>query len=153
MESSIATFRNILQSAWIRRATRSLPLSHGYDPSFPFRLTASYLSNLRDVEWEERERGYHEHAIGEVNSFIRKYNGIAPYTVRRGLLTREDELKRCYEGSGERILEELRAMNTGASARSIRNKTQQDYNLNESKEPSLWQQLIQALRSFLRLQA
>ena len=153
MESSIATFRNILQSAWIRRATRSLPLSHGYDPSFPFRLTATCLSNLRDVEWEEKERAYHEHAIGEVNSFIRKYNGIAPYTVRRGLLTREDELKRCYEESGPRILEGLRAMSTGAPARSVKNKTQQDYNLNESNEPSLWQQLIQALRSFLRLQA
>jgi len=153
MESGIATFRNILQSAWIRRATRSLPLSHGYDPSFASRFTASYLSNMRDTEWEEKEKGYHEHAVAEVNSLIRKYNGIAPYTVRRGLLTREGELKRCYEESGEKILAELRAMRTAASVGSVRNTTQQDVNFSESNQPSLWQQLIHAVRILLRLRA
>ncbi|CAG8767673.1 4204_t:CDS:2, partial [Acaulospora colombiana] len=75
----------------------------------PAKRVAEGLSLMRDREWEEKEKSYHEHAIAELNTLVRRYNGIAPYAVRRGLHTREVELARCYETSGERILSELRA--------------------------------------------
>lgn len=59
---------------------------------------------LRDSEWEARERAYHETAIAELNSLVRRYNGVAPYTVRRTFLEREAELAQVYRESAEGIV-------------------------------------------------
>jgi DnaJ homolog subfamily C member 28 len=74
------------------------------------RLTLSDVTGqwMRDREWEARERGYHEEAIREINALVRKYNGVAPYAVRRTYLTREGELQRTYELAGEDILAALK---------------------------------------------
>ncbi|KAG6378585.1 hypothetical protein JVT61DRAFT_12851 [Boletus reticuloceps] len=37
-------------------------------------LSSSTVTSLRDREWEERERSYHDTAIAELNSLVRKYN-------------------------------------------------------------------------------
>jgi DnaJ homolog subfamily C member 28 len=61
------------------------------------RLSLLEISRLRDLEWEQRERTYHDAALGEVNAAVRKYNGIAPYTVRRPYYTLGAELEKVYE--------------------------------------------------------
>lgn len=79
-------------------------------------LSASDLSKLYDHEWEQKERGFHEAAIGEINSLVRKYNGIAPYSVRRPFHNVKGELELCYEKSGEALLDQLKQREQHAAA-------------------------------------
>ena len=62
---------------------------------------------FRDPGWEQRERSYHEVALKEVNSLVRKYNGVAPYAVRRPFYVRDVEMERVYESGAEEIWQEL----------------------------------------------
>lgn len=77
-------------------------------PSELLSLTQDDFKALRDSEWETRERAYHDVAISEVNSVVRRYNGVAPYPIRRPLYDRSTELKRVYEGGAEEILKAVR---------------------------------------------
>lgn len=69
------------------------------------KLTVGQVTALRDAEWESRERAYHEAAVEELNSLVRRYNGVAPYAVRRAYYTRMAELQRAYQDSAEDILQ------------------------------------------------
>ncbi|KAG8757829.1 hypothetical protein FRC14_001361 [Serendipita sp. 396] len=150
LESSVAAFRNILRDAWVRRAVRTLSLTHAHNLEYLHNLTPESLSTLRDKEWEEKESSYHEHAISELNSLVRKYNGMAPYSVRRGLHTREGELARVYSISGEHIFNELRAV---TSSRQTHGKSDPEGRSSASSSPesSLWAQFVDAIRSLLRV--
>jgi DnaJ homolog subfamily C member 28 len=59
---------------------------------------------MRDPEWEERERKYHDTAVEDVNALVRKYNGLAPYAVRRAYYARTVELEKTYIDAGPDIL-------------------------------------------------
>ena len=72
------------------------------------KLTLDDARALRDTEWEKRERSYHDAAISEVNETVRRYNGVAPYAVRRTYYTREKELQKAYLDGGQAILEGVR---------------------------------------------
>jgi DnaJ family protein C protein 28 len=105
MESAITSFRRVLRQSWSRRVILILtttaptpPLDH---------ISVDYIASLRDPEWEERERSYHETALGEVNSLVRKYNAMAPYVARRALYMRNVELERLYKESAGEIHEKL----------------------------------------------
>ena len=103
LEAAVATFRSVLKQSWVRRAVRMLTIS-----GRPLRgLSVGYLRALRDKEWEARERAFHESALAEVNAFVRKYNALAPYAVRRAYYVRDVELDRAYEESAEDIIQEL----------------------------------------------
>lgn len=65
------------------------------------------VDQYRDAEWVAREKEYHEASLKEVNNVIRKYNVVAPQSVRKGLLTRERELQRTYEDSRIRLIRRL----------------------------------------------
>ena len=105
MESAITSFRQILRQAWSRR---TILISTTATPPLPLeRLTVDYIVNLRDPEWEERERSYHETAIDEVNSLVRKHNAMAPYIARRALYVRNVELERMYKESAKEIHQKL----------------------------------------------
>src|ERR1700761_5152419 len=84
LESAVTAFRATLRQSWVRRAVRMLTLTRSQltPPS-----TADVRA-LRDGEWETRERAYHDSALAEVNSLVRKYNGLAPYAVRRAYYVR-----------------------------------------------------------------
>jgi hypothetical protein len=71
-------------------------------------LTPEAASALRDPTWTQIESGYHAAAVRELNDLVRRFNVLAPYTVRRGLHTVEDELERAYKSAGEVIVRELR---------------------------------------------
>ena len=62
---------------------------------------------MRDAEWEAREQAFHDHALNEVNAVVRKYNGLAPYAVRRAYYMRDTELEKAYRDSAEDILRGL----------------------------------------------
>ena len=111
MESAITSFRQVLRQSWSRRVF--LVLTTAIPPPPPDRLTVDYIMNMRDPEWEERERSYHEIALGEVNSLVRKYNAMAPYIARRALYIRDVELERLYKESAKEIHEKLVAKLSG----------------------------------------
>lgn len=96
------TFREILRQSWIRRAIRNLTTAE--PAAFLAKYRLSDIKSLRDPAWEERERSYHDAAMNELNSLVRKYNGLAPYAVRRPYYTRNAEVERAYEASAEDIL-------------------------------------------------
>ena len=105
LETAVGAFREVLKQSWTRRALRTLTHTHSAD-LLP-RLTLPDVVALRDEEWEEKERAYHERALEEVNALVRKYNGLAPYAVRRAYYMRGAELERAYGEAGEDILRGL----------------------------------------------
>jgi len=111
MESAITSFRGVLRQAWSRRVLFTLTTLT--PPPSLERLTRDYVMDLRDPEWEERERSYHEAALDEVNSLVRKHNAMAPYIARRALYTLNSELERTYKESAQEIHQELVAKLSG----------------------------------------
>lgn len=102
LESAVTSFREVLRQSWVRRATRSLTMSQ--PAALLPRLSLRDVTSVRDPEWENRERAYHDTAIEELNSLVRKYNGLAPYSVRRPYYIRSVEIQKVYTESGEDIL-------------------------------------------------
>lgn len=83
-------------------------------------LSINSITALRDTEWERREESYHQAALDEVNSQIRRHNGLAPFAARRGYLMRKYELDRCYEESAEEIMRNVQEnLANEASGRTI----------------------------------
>lgn len=74
------------------------------------KLSLAQVTALRDAEWEARERAYHDSAVDDLNALVRKYNGLAPYAVRRPYYTRTAELEKAYKDSGEDILRGIAEM-------------------------------------------
>jgi DnaJ family protein C protein 28 len=103
-----------LRRSWVRRAVRVLTQLPLCGPS----LSLADVRALRDAEWETRERAYHDSALAEVNSLVRKYNALAPYAVRRVYYVREVELIKIYHESGEEILLEIEGRLRGPGARA-----------------------------------
>lgn len=102
LESALTNFRDVVRQSWTRRAIRMITLSQ---PAPLLRMyTIEKVVAFRDPEWEARERGYHSTALEEVNSLVRKHNGMAPYAVRRGHYALDVELERTYRESAEDIL-------------------------------------------------
>jgi len=118
LDQAIATFRSAMRTSWIRRAVRMLTMTKTRLALLPSlsTLSASDLSKLCDREWEQKERGFHEAAVEDINSLVRKYNGIAPYSVRRPYHNVKGELELCYEKSGEALLDQLKQREQHAAA-------------------------------------
>jgi hypothetical protein len=152
LESHLSNFRDILQTSWIRRAVRTIPLARFHDPDFLTRLNADSLSRMRDKEWEEKERAYHEAAIAEINAVVRSYNGVAPFTVRRGLYSREAELERCYATSGNLIMAELESRQSGSSYNPKYGEIEAELMTSNPavERQSLWAQVMASIRSLFR---
>ncbi|KAH9482233.1 hypothetical protein JR316_0004331 [Psilocybe cubensis] len=102
LENAVNTFREILRQSWIRRATRGLAMNHPAE--ILHRLTIKDIQNYRDPEWIAKEKSYHETAVAQLNSTVRKYNGLAPYAVRRSYYNRESEIGRLYDDCAPDIL-------------------------------------------------
>ncbi|OJT09509.1 hypothetical protein TRAPUB_14008 [Trametes pubescens] len=115
LETAVAAFREVVKQSWTRRALRSITAAH--PAALLPRLTLADVTALRDPEWEARERGYHDTALEELNSLVRKYNGLAPYAVRRPYYMRSVELERVYAEAGEDILRGLEERAKGVKPR------------------------------------
>ncbi|TFK68491.1 hypothetical protein BDN72DRAFT_898061 [Pluteus cervinus] len=105
LESASQNFREVIRKAWIRRAVRMVSASN--PPELLRSFTLTDVKNMRDREWEDRERSYHEAALRELNSLIRKYNTLAPFVARRPYYMLKVELERMYEDCVEDILKGL----------------------------------------------
>ncbi|GAA5979305.1 hypothetical protein JCM10908_002873 [Rhodotorula pacifica] len=102
LDSAIAAFRTELRANWTRRAIR-IRSTEG--------LTTAVVREVRegwtDPEWIARERGYHDVSLKTLNEMTRKYNIIAPYNVRRPLLTVANELREAVSSCAPSIATEL----------------------------------------------
>ncbi|UZJ55180.1 hypothetical protein CBS101457_004500 [Exobasidium rhododendri] len=107
--------RMILSSSFLRRGLEPIPRSIATTLEDLQRAPLSagqqkmltLVHQYRDAEWEARERDYHEACLKEVNNVIRRYNIVAPTSVRKGLLLRERELQRAFESAKIRLINRL----------------------------------------------
>lgn len=101
------TFRELLRQSYTRRVIRILTALH--PPALlANRLTLHDVKTHRDPEWETNERAYHDVAIDDINSKVRKYNIHAPPSVRRAYYSRSVEVEKLYEDCAENVLKGLR---------------------------------------------
>ncbi|KAM0788047.1 hypothetical protein ACM66B_006245 [Microbotryomycetes sp. NB124-2] len=103
LEQNLQSFRVSVRQSWFRRATRILSLE-GNSSRFGIE---KIQSGWRDLEWERNERLFHETAINDLNQLTRKYNIQAPFHVRRGLLSLDDELIKILDKTRPAIVWEL----------------------------------------------
>ncbi|KAI0677182.1 hypothetical protein C8Q78DRAFT_961698 [Trametes maxima] len=115
LETAVTSFREVVKQSWTRRALRNITAEH--PAQLLPRLTIDDVIALRDPEWGARERGYHDTAIDELNSLVRKYNGLAPYAVRRPYYMLKVELERVYREAAEDILKGIQERARGVSGR------------------------------------
>ncbi|KAJ3891013.1 hypothetical protein GG344DRAFT_88508 [Lentinula edodes] len=107
LDTAVSTFRDLLRQSYIRRVVRTLTAIH--PPAIlATRLSVKDIKAHRDPEWEETERTYHDVAIDEINALVRKYNGVAPYAVRRAYYMRNVEVGRLSEECAEDVLKGLK---------------------------------------------
>lgn len=148
MRDDLNGFRARLRASWIRRATRTLCLQ----PVTPAVIASAH--EYRDVEWEKRELGYHERTVDAVNQLIRRYNVVAPPSVRAGLVSVASELDGCYRDCGPLIKEELeRRVKAGLASpewqptslpgREVRGKS-------GPEEPAVRETMLSAFRRLVR---
>lgn len=110
LDTTITTFRGVLRDSWIRRAVGTITSTNS--PAALAKLTLADVQEFRDPGWFAKEKGYLEAAVKDVNDTVRRYNGVAPYIVRRGVLLLEYEVKRTYEESAEDILKAIQKQTT-----------------------------------------
>lgn len=119
LDDAVRTFREILRQSWTRRAIRLITTATPAEllPS----TTLSDITALRDPAWVTREAAYHDTAVEQLNALVRKYNGLAPYAVRRPYYTRVGEIEKLYDSCAEDILAALkeRAKESGIDINSL----------------------------------
>ncbi|GAA6000730.1 hypothetical protein JCM10207_004629 [Rhodosporidiobolus poonsookiae] len=103
LEGALASFRSELRANWTRRALR-IRSSEGLTSA----VVREILDGWKDPEWEQREKAYHECSLSDLNNLTRKYNVIAPYHVRRPLLTLRSELDQAIASCAPAIAQELK---------------------------------------------
>ncbi|KIK61762.1 hypothetical protein GYMLUDRAFT_166095 [Collybiopsis luxurians FD-317 M1] len=115
LDTAVTTFRELLRQSYTRRVVRSMTTLH---PAafLATRITLQDIKAHRDPEWEEQERTYHNLSIEEINALVRKYNGVAPYAVRRTYYIRNVEIGRLYEECAEDILKAIRERVDGSGS-------------------------------------
>ncbi|KAJ3497222.1 hypothetical protein NMY22_g19722 [Coprinellus aureogranulatus] len=115
LEEAVNSFRSVLMESWVRTASTSISAELPPPSSTPTLALPSteWVARYRNRGWESRELGYHSAAMKEINALVRKYNGMAPYPVRRAPYTLEAERERVYREGVELIMEALRQRGKG----------------------------------------
>ncbi|KAK7470053.1 hypothetical protein VKT23_001491 [Stygiomarasmius scandens] len=106
LDTALQSFRSILRASYVRRTIRLLTSLH--PPYVLSKYTLPDILSHRDPEWEKKEESYHTKAVDEINALVRKYNGLAPYAVRRAYIMKKVEVERVYEECAEDVLEGLK---------------------------------------------
>ncbi|KAG5649894.1 hypothetical protein H0H81_001627 [Sphagnurus paluster] len=113
LDNALNTFREILRQSWIRRVVRVITTAT--PPALLYTFTLRDVKRFRDPEWEQHERSYHQAAMKDLNALARKYNGLAPYAVRRPYYVLNVEMERLYDGCAEEIKRQLETRVKGPS--------------------------------------
>ncbi|GAA6038470.1 hypothetical protein JCM8097_004582 [Rhodosporidiobolus ruineniae] len=112
LDTSTSAFRSELRANYSRRVLR-IRSSEGLTPA----VVREVRDGWKDEEWERREKAYHDAALLDLNNLTRKYNVIAPYHVRRSLLTLRSELDAAIAACAESLAVELqRRLDVGMSS-------------------------------------
>lgn len=104
VDTSLSSFRQILVSTWVRHAVRKLCV---LNPVLSAETRPEEITSFRDRQWEIRENSFQAIALEEVNSAIRNYNHVAPYTVRKAFIDLSSELERAYQDAQPLIEKEI----------------------------------------------
>ena len=114
LEEAMNVFRRSLQAEWRRHVARRLASEGGKlsDQVHKAKELANYEKHDRDrafrsLDWEAREKSYHELQIKQLNLQIRDYNAIAPYSVRRPYITLPAELSLCFRTVAPQVAQEI----------------------------------------------
>ncbi|GAA5945278.1 hypothetical protein JCM10213_001508 [Rhodosporidiobolus nylandii] len=102
VDTALTNFRHELRANWTRRVLR-IRSSEGLTQA----VVTEVREGWRDEVWEARERAYHDVALLDLNNLTRKYNVIAPYHVRRQLLSLSVELDRAIKACAPAVAKEL----------------------------------------------
>ncbi|KAK0491555.1 hypothetical protein IW261DRAFT_1438315 [Armillaria novae-zelandiae] len=105
LDTAVQSFRELLRQSWIRQTLRNLTTNH--PAQFLAQFNLNDVKRHRDPDWEMRERTYHDTAVEGVNALVRKYNGLAPYSVRRPYYNRSVEIGMLYEDCAGEIMKQL----------------------------------------------
>lgn len=121
LDNAVTTFREILRQSWVRRVVNMITSTT--PPALLHTFTLNDIKAFRDPEWEQRERSYHHIALEELNAMVRKYNGMAPYAVRRPYYIYHVEMERLFEDSAESILSALKERIHAIDAKNLLSAT------------------------------
>lgn len=109
LEEAVNSFRLVLMESWVRTASTSISADLPPPTADSLKLPSTeWITQYRNRSWESRELGYHTAAMKEINNLVRKYNGMAPYPVRRTPYTLDAEKERVYKEGVELIMDALR---------------------------------------------
>lgn len=118
LDEAVTVFRTELRDRWTRRAIRIKSLGG---------VTRSEIESVRagwrDQEWEDRERKFHELSVETANGIVRRYNGVAPFSARKGLLTLENEIQSAVRQCAPAIITELERRLAGGPSVSTHSTT------------------------------
>ncbi|TEB32171.1 hypothetical protein FA13DRAFT_1754584 [Coprinellus micaceus] len=109
LEEAVNSFRLVLMESWVRTASTSISADLPPPTADSLKLPSTeWITQYRNRSWESRELGYHTAAMKEINNLVRKYNGMAPYPVRRTPYTLDAEKARVYKEGVGLIMDALR---------------------------------------------
>ncbi|GAA96282.1 uncharacterized protein L969DRAFT_14477 [Mixia osmundae IAM 14324] len=153
LEGELQAFRTLLQDSWTRRALRMLSL-------LPLQaLDFDRIGDFRDTDWEARERAYHDASITQINSILRRYNALAPFSARRPLVMLKYELAACFTKTAPLIRAELErrkrdGMGTFVprSPDEISSGSRNDLEEKKAEVESLWRAFTRSLRELVSRQ-
>ncbi|KAG6860840.1 hypothetical protein C0995_006978 [Termitomyces sp. Mi166 len=106
LDNAVTSYREILRQSWVRRVVNIITSTT--PPALLHTFALGDIKAFRDTEWEQREHPYHQVALEELNALVRKYNGMAPYAVRRPYYIHNVEMEKLFNDSAESILSALR---------------------------------------------
>jgi hypothetical protein len=98
------------------------------------------IASFRDSHWEIRENSFQLVALEEVNSAIRNYNHVAPYTVRKSYIDLPSELEKTYQDSQALIIEELASQRVAGIVNLQQKSMGKDHNPGSESPVALWAQ-------------
>ncbi|GBB92154.1 hypothetical protein RclHR1_19710003 [Rhizophagus clarus] len=136
VDSEIYLFRQRIRESWLRYAN-----ANKIDP------------HNRNISWENDQTSYYEKTIKKLNSRLRSYNTIAPYTVRRSYLSLELEFERMYRNVRQDTNNKTKVMNRDENENKdidllFKNSYDND-NLGFKKENNIWDSFAKNIKWML----
>jgi hypothetical protein len=125
VDSEIHLFRQRMRESWLRYANANKIDLH-----------------RRNISWENDQTSYYEKTIYKLNSRLRSYNTIAPYTVRRGYLSLKSEFERMYRSVRQDT-------NTNNKTKVVNRGENDNDNLEFKKEDNIWDSFAKNIKWML----
>ncbi|CAG8492579.1 13780_t:CDS:2 [Cetraspora pellucida] len=119
VEREISLFRRRMLESWMRYAN-----------------SQNISLQLRHAGWEKMQYSYYEKAIEKLNSKLRSYNVIAPYSVRKCYLNLDDEYEKMYKNIKREDTKSINMINDGMKFDEWLNEAEEKEYKND--ESNIW---------------